>query len=177
MTEELEQVLTEVVLKHPLEQLVEWSKLYREKGAEGLTEVIRALPATQQKARADFPLKHHFAKSNIDGKNRGVYAREVFVPANHFILTERHKTQHPFVVSAGACSIWTPENGLQCIQAPYTGITEPGTQRLIFVHEDTVWTTFHPTDETDLEKIEAQLIDKSGAFAPIEIQALQEVSQ
>lgn len=172
-----ELVLANVVVQDPLTQLVEWSKVYREKGFEGLAAVMNGLPVEQRRSRDDYPLTHRFTKSLIDGRPRGLYVREVRVPASNFILTERHKTQHPFVVSAGACSIWTPENGVVRIEAPHTGITEPGTQRLILVHEDTVWTTFHPTDETDVDKIEEQLIDHTGAFAPIDISTQEAVEE
>jgi hypothetical protein len=38
--------------------------------------------------------------------------------------------------------------------------TLPGTKRALYIHEDATWVTFHPTPETDLEKIETQLIAK-----------------
>lgn len=175
MTEELEQVLTEVVLKHPLEQLVEWSKVYRDEGEVALQAVLRSLPSSAIRERSDMAHDHRFTKLVLDGVSRGLYAREIRVPAHHFVLTERHKTQHPYVVSAGTCFVWTPEDGIKCIQAPHTGITEPGTQRLVYVAEDTVWTTFHTIDDTDLDVIERKLIDKTGAFAPVEISAKETV--
>ena len=42
--------------------------------------------------------------------------------------------------------------------APYTGITKPYTRRILYIHEDTIWTTFHVTEETDLAKLEELLI-------------------
>ena len=32
------------------------------------------------------------------------------------------------------------------IEAPYTGITKPGTRRVLQIIESTIWTTFHKTD-------------------------------
>ena len=34
----------------------------------------------------------------------------------------------------------------------------PGTKRIGYFHEDSSWITVHPTDETDLEIIEQQVI-------------------
>jgi hypothetical protein len=39
------------------------------------------------------------------------------------------------------------------VEAPYFGITEPGTRRVLVMLEDTVWTTFHATELTDPEEI------------------------
>jgi hypothetical protein len=45
---------------------------------------------------------------------------------------------------------------LQTLEAPASFISEPGTKRVVFTHEDAIWTTIHPnpTDETDLKKLE-----------------------
>ncbi len=43
-------------------------------------------------------------------------------------------------------------------EAPHTGITMPGTRRLLVMHEDTVWTTFHVTDLTDPKEIEDEIV-------------------
>jgi hypothetical protein len=55
--------------------------------------------------------------------------------------------------------VWTAEAGVVRLRAPYTGITTPGTQRIIYIHEDTIWTTFHVTDETDPEVIKNQITE------------------
>ena len=34
----------------------------------------------------------------------------------------------------------------------------PGTKRAVYAHPDVVWTTIHLTNETDLDKIEAEVI-------------------
>jgi len=84
----------------------------------------------------NMPLVHRFAP--------GLYIREIFMPKGTIVVSRIHKTTHPFVVSKGECEVWCPERGWQRIKAPYTGITTPGTQRLLLIHEDTIWTTFHP---------------------------------
>jgi hypothetical protein len=44
--------------------------------------------------------------------------------------------------------------------APYTFVSEVGTKRVVHALEETIWTTVHVTDETDLEKIEDYVIAK-----------------
>ena len=94
------------------------------------------------------PLKHSF----VDG----AYVREIFMPAGMFFVTKIHKKTHPYFVLKGKVSVLIDET--EVIEAPFSGITQAGTQRIIYTHEDTVWITVHVTDETDLEKIEAEII-------------------
>ena len=52
------------------------------------------------------------------------------------------------------------EDGVKRIKAPHYGITPAGTKRIIYCHEDCVFVTVHVTKETDLKKIEAEVIAK-----------------
>lgn len=103
---------------------------------------------------------------------KGMYIRECHVPAGTVLTSKIHKTNHPFVITAGDISVWTEGQGWVRHKAPYKGITEPGTRRLLFAHEDTIWTTYHPNpdDETDLDVIEAFVIHKHDHFNPQLIQ-------
>lgn len=98
------------------------------------------------------PLKHTFAD--------GLYIREMRAPKGMMNTSKLHKTTHPYFILKGDFSVLT-ENGMVRIKAPYMGITKAGTKRVVYFHEDTVWITVHATEETDLEKIEEELIAKS----------------
>lgn len=50
------------------------------------------------------------------------------------------------------------DNGIERIKAPCTIISKPGTKRAGYAHEDTIWTTFHATSETDPVKVEKALV-------------------
>ena len=52
------------------------------------------------------------------------------------------------------------EEGETRISAPYYGITNAGTKRVIYVHEDTIFVTVHPTSSKDLDEIEEEIIAK-----------------
>ena len=98
------------------------------------------------------PLKHSFAD--------GCYIREVFNPAGEFIVTKIHKVKHPFFLMKGKMSILT-EKGIEHIEAPYHGITTPGTKRIIHSHTDCVFITVHATKHTDIKTIEKEIIAES----------------
>ena len=97
------------------------------------------------------PLKHSFAD--------GCYIREIFNPAGMLIVTKIHKKKHPFFLMSGKMSVLT-ENGVEHIEGPHNGITIPGTKRIIYTHTDCVFITVHATENTDIEKIEEEVIAK-----------------
>lgn len=86
-----------------------------------------------------------------------MYIREIHVPAGEFFTSRIHRTEHPFVVSKGSVTVWSTLAGLNRFSAPYSGITMPGTRRVLFTHQDLIWTTFHATDKTSVAEVEKDL--------------------
>jgi hypothetical protein len=102
-----------------------------------------------------FPVTHHFAP--------GVYAREMFLPADHTIVGKIHRHAHLNIISRGKVVVST-EDGTKELDAsdgPITFTSFAGTKRAVHVLKDTVWTTIHVTNETDLDKIETEIIVES----------------
>ena len=64
------------------------------------------------------------------------------------------------MISVGKIAVVT-EFGSEIIDGPRTWVSQPGTKRAVTAIEDTIWTTVHPTEETDLEKIESHVIAPS----------------
>jgi hypothetical protein len=52
------------------------------------------------------------------------------------------------------------EDGEKRIKAPHYGITKAGTKRIIYAHTDCIFVTVHATNETDVDKIEEEIISK-----------------
>jgi hypothetical protein len=102
--------------------------------------------------QCEFEVTHHFAP--------GLYAREVFIPKGSIVVGKIHKHAHLNCVSKGHIAVYT-EEGLKEITAPATFMSAPGTKRVGYAIADTVWTTYHPTDETDVAKIELEVIAPS----------------
>lgn len=100
--------------------------------------------------RVDCPVTNRFTP--------GMYIREIFMPAGSFVTSMEHKTEHPFVISKGKVMVTSENEGQVIYEAPHLGITAPGTRRALYIIEDTVWTTFHVTDETDVEKIGLEIL-------------------
>jgi len=90
----------------------------------------------------------------------GVYAREMTIKAGEMVIGKIHKTEHINIISKGDISVKT-QFGMNRYKGPCTFVSQIGTKRVVFAHEDTIWTTIHPTQETELEKIEEHVIAKS----------------
>ncbi len=94
----------------------------------------------------------------------GLYSRELFMPKGMLCTSRVHKTCHQFVVSEGAVTVYNTVGDTQDLfLAGHHGITYPGTRRVLFIHEDCRWVTFHPTDRITqdflyLDKNEQQII-------------------
>ncbi len=110
----------------------------------GIDELEAAIVASD-KPRAVCPVVHRFTP--------GMYIREITIPAGTLLTSMTHRFEHPFVISKGKVEVCSETEGPVIYEAPHTGITPAGTRRGILALEDTIWTTFHVTDETDVEKI------------------------
>lgn len=105
----------------------------------------------------DLPLKHSFGE--------GCYIREMLHPKGVLTVTKIHKFAHPFFLMSGRMSMMTQE-GFRSIEAPFYTVTPAGTKRVIYAHEDCIVVTVHATNETDLDKIEDQIIAKTFEDLP-----------
>ncbi len=97
----------------------------------------------------DVPVVHHFAP--------GVYMRQMDAVAGTLVVSKMHRTEHMNILLTGSLTVAT-ENGIEYLQAPCVLKSMPGTKRIGYFHEDSSWITVHPTNETDLELIEQQVI-------------------
>tara|TARA_R110000851_G_scaffold57123_2_gene133241 strand:+ start:262 stop:894 length:633 start_codon:yes stop_codon:yes gene_type:complete len=108
------------------------------------------------------PTKHTFAD--------GCYIREIFNPAGVLVITKIHKKEHPFFLMKGRMSILT-EDGIKTIEAPHHGVTQPGTKRAIYAHEDCTFITVHATDKTTPEEVEEEVIAKNFNDSDVSLDA------
>ena len=97
----------------------------------------------------DVPVQHHFAP--------GVYMRQMDAAAGTLVVSKMHRTEHMNILLKVSLTVAT-EDGIQLMTAPCVLKSMPGTKRIGYFHEDSSWITIHPTSDTDLEKIEQQVI-------------------
>jgi hypothetical protein len=124
-------------------------------GMQVLRDKIDALETLMlREPQVEIEPVHHFAN--------GLYAREITIKAGTLLTGKIHRTEHLSIVSKGRIIVWT-EDGMREVAAPFTMVSRPGTKRVGYALEDTVWTTIHATTETDIEKLELELIAPTRA--------------
>lgn len=90
----------------------------------------------------------------------GLYAREMWMPADCLITGKIHLTEHICILSKGKVTVVNGEDRVT-YEAPATIVCPIGSKRAIYAHEESVWTNFHATELDDPEEIEAQIVTES----------------
>lgn len=108
-----------------------------------------------------FPLKQ-----TLEG---GLYTRELFMPKGNIIVSMIHKQQHPSFLLKGKVSYITDEGDVKTIFAPTTIFTQIGTQRVLYIHEDTEWCCVYKTNKKTFEEAEADVYTNDYRTLPQEI--------
>jgi len=88
----------------------------------------------------------------------GMYMRKLYRPAGTLIVGKVHKHPHFFLCAKGEIIAWS-ENGMKKLQAGDVIESKPGTKRVTLAVTDAIGITIHRTDKTDLDEIEAELIE------------------
>ena len=90
----------------------------------------------------------------------GQYIRTIVMPKGLTGVSEIHAKNHPYFIMQGEVSVFS-EKGIQRIKAPYHGITEAGTQRLLYIHEECIWITIHRSDCLTPAEVKAEVLLES----------------
>lgn len=132
-----------------------------------LEQQIKSFNAEHGLAEPDCPLIHAFAP--------GVYGRQIFIPKDTLVVGKIHKHAHLNFLMQGKVLVAT-EEGPKTYEGPLMMVSKAGTKRVVYTHTDTIWATVHLTQQTDLEKIEEEIIAKTyGEFDALhdpEVQSL-----
>lgn len=107
----------------------------------------------------DCPVTHHFTRGN--GETGQIYTRTILMKAGSIVTSKVHRWEHPFFVMTGSMTWFNEDNDHDIIhiQAPYFGITKPGTRRAILIHEDVLMSACYATHLTDVAEIERTIIE------------------
>jgi hypothetical protein len=108
----------------------------------------------RQRPQVEVEPKHYFSD--------GVYAREITIPKDCLLTGKIHKYENLNILSKGDMSVLT-ESGVKRVQAPFTIVSPPGTKRIAYAHEESVWTTILRTDLTDPDDVEERFVCNTDA--------------
>jgi hypothetical protein len=111
-----------------------------------LQGALRAMPQYEPECR------HYFAD--------GMYCKEVPRPAGVLVVGKVHKKEHFYIIATGDVTITGVNESPRRLQGPLILVSKPGTKRAVYAHTDAVCITVHRTDKTDLDEIEAELVEE-----------------
>jgi len=114
-------------------------------------EAIVRLQAEMAKLpQVELPTDHYFTN--------GMYARRMMAKAGTVIVGKVHKAPHFFIVASGVIAV-TTDDGVKHLNAGDILCATPGTKRAGVAITDVVIINVHHSNETDLDALEAELIE------------------
>jgi len=163
-----------VSLDNPLLKLVPQGQLdlqqYR-KWITGLQDSIKSgIPEDEWMDRKSCIRRDYRLEESL---TPGIYIRELTMPAGQIVISEIHKQKHPFLITQGKVSVYDGHT-MQLYDAPFKGITEPGTKRILYTHERTTWITFHPVEFTSLDEVDPVEVITCATFEEFDALAPKE---
>lgn len=93
----------------------------------------------------------------------GIYIRQVTLPAGAMVIGHRHRSAHLNIMLKGRMTLFNDDGSRSELIAPVVCVAQPG-RKTAFVHEEVIWLNLYATDETDAEKIEAEILDVSETW-------------
>jgi hypothetical protein len=107
--------------------------------------------------QVEIPTEHQFMG--------GIYLRSISVPAGTLIIGKRHRNETCNILLSGIMSIYIGEDQpTKRLTGPCIFRSDPGSKKMGYAHTDCVFMNLHPTNETDLDKIEAEFIIPEEEF-------------
>lgn len=122
---------------------------------------LRAMP------QVEMPVTHyHFHHG---------YGRELFIPAGTVLTGKIHKFTNLNVLLSGEIAVLLADGTVKRAGPGHVEVAPAGMKRVGYALTDTRWLTVHGTEETDLEKIEAEVIaqDEHAYIAHVQAQLLE----
>ena len=99
----------------------------------------------------EFPLKHSFAD--------GVYVRQMDMKKGSAVVGHIHNHEHVWFLLTGNLAVATEKTVEEYI-APCYVIAQPGSKRVIYALEDSIFVNIHknPSNTKDIEKLEKDIV-------------------
>jgi len=100
-----------------------------------------------------FPLKHTFAD--------GIYVRQMSMKPGSVVVGAIHKHLHVWFLLTGHISVAT-EKDVEDYIAPCYVVATPGTKRVIYANEDSIFVNIHknPTNSQNIDWLEKEIVAK-----------------
>lgn len=123
-----------------------------------LVNIVQRIEAALRNGHAqDESNVTHTFTHDAEGKIN-CYRRGFLMQAGDVVVSKKHRLENFYFILTGSGWVWTEEAGWKPFRAPASGMTNPGTVRVLLIDTNSVWATCHPTDTSDLVAIEESVI-------------------
>ena len=97
------------------------------------------------------PITHNFADQ--------IYLRQMNMSKDQLVVGAFHNHKHIWFLMTGRVSIKSDEEIVEHVAPCYT-VSEPGTQRFIYAHEDSIFINIHknPNNTTNIKELEKTIV-------------------
>lgn len=122
-------------------------------------------------AARDNPILHFLTEQEVVTRHffaPGLYARSVTRPAGAFLIGHRHRTEHMNIVLHGRMVVYMDGVVKEVCGPSLPFVSKAGARKATYALEESTLITFHPTKETDLDKLEDELVEKTEIFKEME---------
>jgi len=88
----------------------------------------------------------------------GLYIRTLEIPPGQAVIGYRHAIEHQVILAKGKCLCIT-ERGVEEMEAPLQFVSPAGEKRVVITTDEScIWITVHKTNETEIDKIEQDIL-------------------
>ena len=126
------------------------NNIIEQMGIPSKKQIEKLQSAMAKMPQVELETEHYFSG--------GMYCRKLIRPAGTLIVGKVHLKDHFFMCAKGEIIAWS-EKGMKTLKAGDIIESKQGTKRVTYAVTDAIGITFHKTDKTDLDDIEAELIE------------------
>ncbi len=108
----------------------------------------------------------HFGAAAMEVEHRfapGVYMRTITMPTGSYVIGHKHNTSHANVILSGDALVMM-DGEIRKFSAGDVVNSNSGVRKMLFIMQECRWMTIHPTEETDIQRLEETLVTKSKTY-------------
>lgn len=109
--------------------------------------------AMMELPQVECPVVHSFSP--------GLYMRQISIPAGTFAIGHHQNFEHMNIFLKGKVTVLNEDGTTSTLTAPMMFTGKPG-RKIGYISEDVVWLNVYPTEEQDIEKLEAHYLTKTN---------------
>lgn len=98
----------------------------------------------------------------------GLYMRELHMPKDSLIVGKRHRNKTMNILVKGTL-ILNDGKDIYEVSAPYMFESEARTRRILYTLTDCIWLNCHPTNTTDLDELEKEIVLPEEEYLNLEV--------